>query len=125
MKKQCDVFYDGECPFCTSYVQMQVLREEFEVNLADLRTNAAMQNEMRAKGMDPNEGMLVVIEGNYYYGSDAIWILSKLTARRGLKNKILAQLFSNRVFASRIYPFMKAGRRLALRLLGRKPISDI
>lgn len=44
------VFYDGECPFCSRYVNMLRLRKNCEVQLIDLRAADEMRRELEADG---------------------------------------------------------------------------
>ena len=105
------IVYDGDCPFCSNYVQLLRLRKHFDVDLIDAREDTATAN---AYGLDLNEGMIADLDGAVHHGSDAVWILSQLSERPGL--------FSNRAVARFAYPFMRTGRNLTLRMLGRQPI---
>ena len=105
------VIYDGECPFCSSYVQLLRLKEQYEVELINARQEPG---EAQRYALDLNEGMIADLDGEVYHGADAVWLLSNLSVRPGL--------LSRRGVARRIYPWLRLGRRLALSALGRKPI---
>lgn len=105
------IVYDGECPFCSRYVQLVRLREEFEVELVDARREP---EKAKRYGLDLNEGMIVDLDGQVHHGAEAVWLLSTLSRRPGL--------FSRRPIAEALYPVLRLGRRLTLRALGRKPI---
>jgi predicted DCC family thiol-disulfide oxidoreductase YuxK len=113
------IVYDGDCPFCSRYVRLVRLRENFDVELIDAR----MQPETaRRYSLDLNEGMIADVDGDVHHGSDAVWMLSLLSSDSGTMNRILAWLFSSRTVARLLYPFMRLGRRLALFSLGRRPL---
>ncbi len=112
------IVYDGDCPFCSRYVRLVRLRENFAVELIDARK---APEAARRYGLDLNEGMIADVDGEVHHGSDAVWVLSLLSSGSGLANRVLARLFSSRTTARVIYPLMRLGRRAALRVLGRRP----
>ncbi len=105
------IVYDGACPFCASYVSLMRLRESYAVRLIDAR---AEPGPAAAYGLDLNAGMIVDLDGKIYHGARAVALLSRLSRGPGL-------LSSDRVAAA-VYPWMRRGRALALRLLGRQPL---
>ena len=118
------VIYDGQCPFCTSYVKLVRLREAVgRVALIDVRSEGIAATVDRELGLDLNDGMLAVYAGRAYYGAEAMNLLSTLTSRSGLLNCAIAAAFRSEPAARALYPFMRAGRGAALRLLGRGRIA--
>lgn len=105
------IVYDGDCPFCTRYVQLMRLRERHAVELIDARREP---ERARAYGLDLNEGMIADLDGEIHHGAKAVALLSRLSRRPN-------PLASDRI-AAFAYPVMRAGRNLALRLLGRRPL---
>lgn len=57
------VFYDGECPFCSRYVQMMRLQRSDDVQLIDLRQNDAWREDLLAAGFNLDGGMVVEDRG--------------------------------------------------------------
>ncbi len=120
------IIYDGECPVCTRYVRMARLREAAgEVTLVNARERDHPRvAEVRARGLDLNEGMVVLLDGQMHYGSDAMVVLSALSTRSGLFNRMMRVAFASPRRARWLYPVLVRGRLLLLRLLGRRPIED-
>jgi len=117
------VIYDGQCPFCANFVQWYRLRENVAaVLLVDARQQPALVQQLRAMGMEINDGMVVRWQGRYHFGADAMQLLAQLAAGPGLRARLNRLLFHNGARAARTYALMAAGRRVALRLLGRRRI---
>jgi predicted DCC family thiol-disulfide oxidoreductase YuxK len=117
------VVYDGECPFCSSYVRMLRLREAVgPVSLLDARQHGDVVDQLRAKGVEINQNMVVICRGAFYLGGEALSMLSALSSSSGLINRAMAALLRNPVVAQRLYPYLRGGRNLALKLLRRRPI---
>src|SRR5262245_25011537 len=105
------IVYDGDCPFCRSYVALLRLREHYDVRLIDARKEPALAAQY---GLDLNEGMIVDLDGKVHHGARAMSLLSRLSGS-------FSPLRSERV-AGVVYPLFRRGRNVALKLMGRKPI---
>ncbi len=121
MQRPLRIVYDGDCPFCSRYVALLRLRERFDVELVDAR---AQPDLAASYGLDLDEGMIADVDGTVWHGSDAVWILSRLTDRSGTFNRAMGAIFSWRPAATVLYPVMRLGRRAALLALRRKPIGS-
>lgn len=109
--KKLRIIYDGDCPFCSNYVGLMRLRDSYSVELLNARQDRKTADSY---GLDLNEGMIVDLEGEVFHGSRAVALLSRLSKGPGL-------LSSDRV-AALLYPWMRRGRALTLKVLGRKPL---
>jgi predicted DCC family thiol-disulfide oxidoreductase YuxK len=116
-----DIIYDGECPFCTAFVKMARLRETFgEVRLVDARAKetpviAALRSKYRL-----DDGFVILHGGKQYYGPAALEFLSLATADSGWTRLLMKlPLFRGRI-GQVVYPILVRGRKLALKLLGRR-----
>lgn len=117
------IVYDGQCPFCTSYVRLMALKAAVgEVDLIDARTPGPVVRSLSERGYDLNEGMAAIYGGKIYHGSDAVVLISSMTEVRGRSGRIIAKLLGNPTRAKVLYPLLKAGRRLVLAALGRTKI---
>lgn len=116
--------YDGECPFCSRYVEFLRFRENAgPLRLIDARDGGPERDEVMAEGLDLDEGMVLKLAGRYYHGHDCIHALALLGARKGPLGKFNGWVFRSRRRAAILYPVLRAGRNMALRLLGRKKIQ--
>ena len=117
------IIYDAECPFCANFVKLYAIRKKVaEVELIDARLQPGLVQELRSRGMDVNEGMVVIWQEHYYFGAAGMRLLSVLGTEAGIFGVFNQLLFRNRHVAGMIYPALAAGRRITLSLLGRKPI---
>ena len=121
------VVYDGECPFCRNYVKLMSLRKAVgDVELVDARTQAPPVRRLVELGYDLNEGMAAIYGGKVYFGNDAVVLISSLAGDRDWMGRVIAMSLRSPTRAAFLYPLMKLGRRIALRMLG-KPLlwSDL
>lgn len=114
------LLYDGDCPFCSRYVNYVRLRDAVgSVALLDAREHPNEVNEVRAHGMEIDTGMVLKLDDRYYHGADCLNVLALLTTSAGVFNRINRTLFRSRTVSRIAYPVLRAGRNLTLRLLGR------
>lgn len=119
------IYYDGECPFCTSYVGLVQLRETVgKVDLVNLREHADLREELTREGYDLDQGMVVEIDGRRVGGSEATHLLATLSTSSGLFNRLNRAIFSVRWLSAFIYPLLRMGRWFTLFLMGRRTIND-
>ena len=118
------LLYDGECPFCSAYVRMLRLRESAgPVRLVDAREGGPELDELRAAGLEIDEGMALKLHGRLHHGDDCIHALALLTTPSGAFNRAAAWIFRSPRRSRAMYPALRAGRNAALTLLGRRRIG--
>jgi predicted DCC family thiol-disulfide oxidoreductase YuxK len=123
--KRLTIVYDGDCPFCSRYVDHVRLREAAErVEYVNARDGGKVVEEARARGFDLDEGMLAIVDGEYHHGADAINVMARLSEPAGILNRLNHGLFRWRAVARLLYPAMRACRNAVLRVLGRPPLSS-
>ena len=83
-----------------------------------------MVEAVGAHNLDLNEGMLVRWRGQYHHGAEAMHLLATLAGEATLFNRINRLVFSRPRHARAVYPSLVRGRKLLLRLLGRKLIGE-
>jgi predicted DCC family thiol-disulfide oxidoreductase YuxK len=118
------IIYDGDCPFCNAYVRLVRLKEAVgPVRLIDARRDPETVLMLRGKGIEIDDTMAVTFGGATYAGAAAIELLSLLSSDVGLLNRMMARLLRDKRREKRLYPLLRLGRNLALRLLGRRRID--
>jgi predicted DCC family thiol-disulfide oxidoreductase YuxK len=114
------IVYDGACPFCDDYVRYQRLQAAAgHVELVDGRTRPEVLAEHAITPADLEDGMAVIVDGTVHKGGDAVHVLS-LLSEPPAKWWVRAVALASRPpwLARSIYPFLRAGRRVALKVLG-------
>ena len=119
------IVYDGACPFCAAYVRMvRLKRAAGEVRLVDAREGGPVVAEALERGFDLDQGMAMKIGGRFYHGGEVMNMIAMMSGDSGLLNRLHAWVFRSPARARVLYPPLRAGRNLALRLLGHKPLAD-
>lgn len=118
------VVYDGECPFCSTYVRLMRLREAFgAVRLVDARSSDPILDEIKAARLNLDDGMVLKLDGALYHGDRALHMLALMSTRSGIFNRLTRAVFSSPRLTRRLYPGLVAGRNATLALLGRRKIG--
>lgn len=119
-----ELIYDGDCPVCRNYVRFMRLRESAgEVRLIDARQAPEVVQALNAEGLDLDEGMVLRLGDEAFHGDEALLRLALLSTRSGLFNRLNYWLFSSPRRARWSYPWLRAGRNVLLRLLGKSKIN--
>lgn len=120
------VIYDGECPFCSAYVRMVRLREVAgTVHLLDARQPHPVVDALKSRGFDFDEGMALKIGDAVYHGDECVHQLAMMSGPSGALNALHFWIFKNPTRTKFLYPFLRSGRNLALRLLGKRKIAEV
>lgn len=124
--KQIMLIYDKECPACDVYCQIVRIRQSVgELVLIDARENPAVLQEISDKGLDIDQGMVLKMDGQLYYGADAIQLLALLSSRSGVFNRLNYWLFRSKKIAAILYPILRCCRNLLLKILGKTKINNL
>jgi predicted DCC family thiol-disulfide oxidoreductase YuxK len=120
------VVYDKQCPACDYYCNMVRIRESVgRLVLLDARDGGPVMDEITARGLDIDQGMVVKVGSELYYGADAIHALALMGTDRGLFNRLAYWSFRSRTVARILYPVLKTCRNLLLKLLGITKINNL
>ena len=120
------LIYDRECPACNFYCNLARIRATVgELKLVNAREPGPSMSRITTAGLDVDRGMVLIIGSEMHYGSDAIHMLSMLSTRSGLFNRLTYRVFKSRRFSAFLYPLLRACRNLLLKLLRRKKINNL
>src|SRR5690349_15286722 len=118
--------YDKECPVCNAYCRMARIRASLgELRLVDAREPGALMDEITALGFDIDQGMLLKVDDRLYYCADAIHALALMSSRSGVFNRFTYWVFRSERLSRLLYPVLRAGRNLLLKLLGKTKINNL
>lgn len=120
------IVYDKQCPACDYYCNMLRIRESVgRVVLVDARDGGPIMDEITAKGFDIDQGMVVKVGDQLYYGADAIHVLSLMGTNKGFFNRLTYWSFRSPRVSRALYPVLKACRNLLLKSLGKTKINNL
>jgi predicted DCC family thiol-disulfide oxidoreductase YuxK len=118
------LLYDGECPFCSRYVNYVRLQQAVgPIQLADARLHPDLVAEAQQRGLRIDDGMVLKLDGRFHHGAECLHALALLTTPSDTFNRCNRLLFRSRTASRLIYPLLRAGRNLTLKALGRQPLS--
>jgi len=116
--------YDGDCPFCSAYVDYVRVKESVGTfELVNAREGGAVVEDVIKHDFDLDEGMVLVMDGQYYHGHDCINHLALMSTSSGIFNRVNAFVFRSPTASRVLYPVLRFGRNLVIRLLGREKIT--
>jgi predicted DCC family thiol-disulfide oxidoreductase YuxK len=118
--------YDRECPVCNAYCQIVRIRETVgQLRIVDSRENSEVMDEITSRGLDIDQGMVLKMGEQLYYGSDAMNALALIGSRSGIFNRINYWVFKSKTASAVLYPVMRLFRNLLLKILGKTKINNL
>jgi predicted DCC family thiol-disulfide oxidoreductase YuxK/uncharacterized integral membrane protein len=120
--------YDEECPLCSYAAHaLRIKQSVGNLHLIDARDPAQQPwvQKVNERGLDLDEGMVILYEGNFYHGQDALHLMGLLATDIGWFNKVNAFLFRSKPVAQFCYPFMRAVRNALIRARGVSRIDNL
>ena len=101
--------YDRECPACNAYCQVVQIRKSVgDLKIVDARENSAVLNEITSAGLDIDQGMVLKMGNQLYYGPDAINMLALIGSRSGVFNRLNYWMFKSKIASKILYPVLRA-----------------
>jgi len=120
------LIYDKQCPACDLYCRLIRIRESVgRLVLVDARDAGPLMDEITGAGLDIDQGMVVKVGSQLYYGADAIHALALMSTRHGIFNRVAYLAFASRGVASFLYPALRTLRNLLLKLLGKGKVNNL
>ncbi|SCZ84622.1 DCC1-like thiol-disulfide oxidoreductase family protein [Nitrosomonas mobilis] len=118
--------YDRECPACNAYCQVVNIRESVgDLRIVDAREDSKVMEEITSQGLDIDQGMVLKMGGQLYYGADAIHALALIGSRSGILNRMNYWMFKSKTVSSVLYPILRFCRNLLLKILGKTKINNL
>ena len=118
--------YDKQCPVCDYFcLKMRIEESAGQLKLVDARQPSAVMDEITERGLDIDQGMVLKLKGQLYYGADAIYMLTRIGGKSGLFNRLNYLLYGSRAGAKLFYPLARFFRNLLLKFLGRTKINNL
>jgi predicted DCC family thiol-disulfide oxidoreductase YuxK len=118
------VVYDGDCPFCSRYVTLLRLNVTLgPVALVNAREGGPLVDRVRQRGLDLDDGMVLVLNGDFHHGADCIHRLALLSTPSDLFNRLNSWIFRSPAASRALYPLLRTSRNIVLVLLGRRKMG--
>lgn len=118
--------YDKECPACNNFSIMVRIKESVgRLVLVNAREDTPIMREITEAGLDIDEGMVLKMGDQLYYGADAIHALSLISSRSGFFNRLNYWVFKSKRASHVIYPMLKAGRAVLLKVMRKTKINNL
>ncbi len=123
---EIELVYDKECPACDFYCKrIDVQQSAGILRRINARDDSEIMDEITARGLDIDEGMVVRVGDRLHYGADAIHELALLSSGKGFVNAMSRLMFGSRRLSRALYPIFKFMRNLLLKILGRTRINNL
>ncbi len=125
-KPEILLVYDKECPACNAYCQIVRIRDSVgDLRIVDARENSEILDEITGLNLDIDQGMVLKMEQELYYGSDAIHALALISSRSGMFNRFNYWMFKSRSRAKVLYPVLRSCRNILLKILRKTKINNL
>jgi predicted DCC family thiol-disulfide oxidoreductase YuxK len=119
LKDTSYIIYDGDCYFCSSYVQFTELKKSIgEVLLLNARDGGDIVLDVISKGYNLDEGMILVYKDEYYHGDACMHMIALLSKPTSIINRMIVFLSRSRILIKLMYPILRLGRNTINRLRG-------
>ena len=119
------LIYDGECPVCKRYSTMLRIREDVgNLELINARESDAARSEAEQAGYDLDQGMILKVNEQIYWGADALHVLALMSTNSGIFNRLQASIFRSKLASTLLYPLLRFGRTWLLWALRKQKINS-
>lgn len=113
------LLYDGECPICAGFVRFAEFRRRHpDLRLLDAREEPELVADLRRRGYEINDGMVLVVGGQLYYGAQANAELASYTSDLPTRKRAAMT-----AVGATPYPLLRGLRNALLRMRG-KPLIN-
>ena len=110
----------------SNYCQIVQIRETVgRLKIINARDNSDVMQEITAKGLDIDQGMVLKMGDQLFYGADAIHALALISSKSGLLNRLNYWMFKSKRISAFLYPVLRTCRNLLLKILGKTKINNL
>lgn len=125
-KEEILLIYDKECPACNRYCQIVRIRESVgKLKIVDARESSDVMDEITQRGFDIDQGMVLKMGNQLYYGADAIHALALISSKSGFFNRLNYWVFKSKIVSSFLYPLLRFFRNMLLKIMGKTKINNL
>jgi len=120
--------YDGDCPICSRAAEATRIKHSLgDLHLLDARSDNphTLMTSINKLRLNLDDGMVIFYNGHYFHGADALEFMAVHGAPEGLFNIFNRLLFRSKFFSKSLYPLMRGGRNLLIRLQGKPPLLNL
>lgn len=118
------IVYDGQCPVCSRYVRYLRFADAVgEPKLIDARQHPDRVAILNQQGINLDQGMAFILNGQMYAGADAIHAMALCSTQSTIFNKVNAWIFRSPRISRALYPILRFFRNLLLLVLRRGKIN--
>lgn len=119
------ILYDGDCPFCRNYLRFNQLNKNIgPVMLINAREGGKEVDFVHSQNLSLNEGMVFKYKGRLYHGDECINLMALLSGNSNIFSRLMTWIFKSHTRAKILYPFLRTGRNLTLKLLRKSKIEE-
>lgn len=120
--------YDGDCPVCTMAAEALRIKQQLgPLHLLDARqnNNHPLIELITHMNLNLDDGMVIYHDKQIHHGQEALHFMAIYGTPSGLFNWFNKVLFKSKLLAQLLYPAMRGGRNLLLRLRGKERIKNL
>jgi hypothetical protein len=108
---------------CSAYCRALAIRQlDSRFEIVNARQHHPILEVINEMGLNMDEGFVLKIGNDYFHGADAIHRLALISTGVGLFNRLNYHIFRSAYLSGTLYPLLRTGRNIVLRLLGRKKL---
>lgn len=123
---EVQLVYDAECPACNTYCKsVRIDSSVGRLQLVDAREPSNVLEEATRRGWDIDQGMVLKVGGELYYGVDAINLLAQSSSRSTVFNRLNYRIFRSSRVSKTLYPLLRSCRNLLLKLMRKTKINNL
>ena len=118
LKQKITLYYDKQCPFCSKYVNLLKLKENFQIILKDARENQS-EISLLCGNLDINDGFIVLYKDDCFQSAKALAFLNRAVDKTTFLGKLHFFFRYDNLFSNLLYKLFFILRKIILFILGK------